>query len=105
MTAPETQVAGHSAKQKLGTLEVGRGLAALAVVAGHAGLASDAFTSSNYGSMFSFGIYGVDFFFVLRASSFITSIRMTPERLALRDASSANVFDGFIRPICQSHLP
>jgi exopolysaccharide production protein ExoZ len=65
MTAPEIQVADHSAKQKLGTLEIGRGLAALAVVAHHAGLSSDAFTSSNYGSMFSFGIYGVDFFFVL----------------------------------------
>jgi exopolysaccharide production protein ExoZ len=52
-------------KQKLGTLEVGRGLAALAVVAQHAGLSGDAFTSSNQGSMFSFGIYGVDFFFVL----------------------------------------
>ncbi|MDA7846615.1 acyltransferase [Amylibacter sp.] len=65
MTAPEIQVANHSTKQKLGTLEIGRGWAALAVVAHHAGLSSDAFTSSNHGNMFSFGIYGVDFFFVL----------------------------------------
>ena len=65
MIAPETQIADYFAKRKLGTLEVGRGLAALAVVAHHASLSSDAFTSSDYARMFDFGIYGVDFFFVL----------------------------------------
>jgi exopolysaccharide production protein ExoZ len=65
MTSPKTQVTAYSAKPKLGTLEVGRGLAALAVVAHHASVASDAFTSSNHASMFGFGLYGVDFFFVL----------------------------------------
>ena len=65
MTTPEIQIADYSAKRKLGTLEVGRGLAALAVVAHHASLSSDAFTSSDHVSMFGFGLYGVDFFFVL----------------------------------------
>jgi len=68
MTEPavdESVAAVHPAKRKLGTLEVGRGVAALSVVMHHASLASDAFTAPNYASMFSWGIYGVDFFFVL----------------------------------------
>ena len=65
MTTTEIQIAAYSAKRKLGTLEVGRGLAALAVVAHHASISSDAFTSSDHASMFHFGLYGVDFFFVL----------------------------------------
>tara|TARA_R110000751_G_scaffold172928_3_gene279371 strand:+ start:85078 stop:86103 length:1026 start_codon:yes stop_codon:yes gene_type:complete len=50
---------------KLGSLELGRGLAALAVVAHHAGQASDAFTSQHFGRWFGAGALGVDFFFVL----------------------------------------
>lgn len=52
-------------RAKLGSLEVGRGIAALAVVMHHAGLAGDAFTSLDYGGLFHWGMYGVDFFFVL----------------------------------------
>ncbi len=51
--------------RRLGSLELGRALAALAVVAHHAGQASDGFTSDHHGYLFNFGIYGVDFFFVL----------------------------------------
>lgn len=65
MTVPEIHTAGEPVTSKLGTLEVGRGLAALAVVAHHASLSSDAFTSSDYSGLFDFGKYGVDYFFVL----------------------------------------
>lgn len=54
-----------SDQAKLGSLELGRGLAALAVVAHHAGQASDAFTSQKFGHWFDDGALGVDFFFVL----------------------------------------
>ena len=57
--------AADSAPRKLGTLEVGRGLAALAVVMHHASQASDAFTAPDHAGMFVWGLYGVDFFFVL----------------------------------------
>ena len=50
---------------KLNALELGRALAALAVVAHHAGQASDAFTSGVLGHRFEAGALGVDFFFVL----------------------------------------
>ncbi len=52
-------------QRKLGTLELGRGAAALAVVAHHAAQSSDAFTSGGLAGLFHWGIYGVDFFFVL----------------------------------------
>lgn len=52
-------------REKLGSLELGRGIAALAVVAHHASLSSDAFTSENHRHVFDFGMLGVDFFFVL----------------------------------------
>lgn len=51
--------------QKLGSLEFGRGIAALAVVAHHSSQASDAFSTSKFESKFSAGALGVDFFFVL----------------------------------------
>jgi len=50
---------------RLGTLEAGRALAAIAVVLHHASLGSDGFTSANYSNYFDWGILGVDFFFVL----------------------------------------
>lgn len=50
---------------KLGSLEVGRALAAMAVVAHHAGQASDAFTTQKFGNRFEVGALGVDFFFIL----------------------------------------
>ena len=50
---------------KLASLEVGRGVAALAVVLSHCGLKTDAFTSGTKGAWFEWGVYGVDFFFVL----------------------------------------
>tara|TARA_R110002049_G_scaffold241333_3_gene415191 strand:- start:7355 stop:8374 length:1020 start_codon:yes stop_codon:yes gene_type:complete len=54
-----------SAVQKLGSLELGRGIASLAVVAHHAAQSSDAFNSAKFGSYFHTGALGVDFFFVL----------------------------------------
>ncbi|MDR6310407.1 acyltransferase family protein [Pacificitalea manganoxidans] len=50
---------------KLASLEIGRGIAAIAVVAHHAELSSNAFTSGSTRHWFSFGALGVDFFFVL----------------------------------------
>ncbi|WGT51491.1 acyltransferase family protein [Thioclava nitratireducens] len=50
---------------KLNSLEIGRGIAALAVVAHHAGLASSAFTTHGHRTWLSEGWLGVDFFFVL----------------------------------------
>jgi exopolysaccharide production protein ExoZ len=50
---------------KLLSLEVGRGLAAMAVVFHHAAIASDAFTSAKFQVWFEWGALGVDFFFVL----------------------------------------
>lgn len=47
------------------SLEIGRGIAALAVVANHAGLAANAFTTGNDGGLTERGALGVDFFFVL----------------------------------------
>ena len=52
-------------KTKLAGLELGRAIAALAVVAHHAGQASDAFTSQKHGRWTEAGALGVDFFFVL----------------------------------------
>lgn len=51
--------------RKLETLEVGRALAALAVVAHHAQQASSTFTSQRVGAWLDYGALGVDFFFVL----------------------------------------
>ena len=65
MMTPMVDSAVGPTQRKLGMLEVGRGLAALAVVAHHASLSSDAFTLSHNAKLFSWGIYGVDFFFVL----------------------------------------
>lgn len=54
-----------SSVQKFGSLELGRGIAALAVVAHHAGQASDAFSAAKFGKWLEAGALGVDFFFVL----------------------------------------
>lgn len=51
--------------KKIELLQVGRALAALAVVLDHSGLASKAFTSAMNPPSFDWGAYGVDFFFVL----------------------------------------
>lgn len=50
---------------RLDSLQLGRALAALAVVAGHAALSSDAFTSESDSRLAELGSYGVDYFFVL----------------------------------------
>lgn len=55
----------ESANPKLQTLEIGRAIAALLVVLHHASQATDAFTSSNISHFLEFGMYGVDYFFVL----------------------------------------
>jgi len=50
---------------KLETLQLGRALAAIAVVVYHASLASDAFTNEQNTSFFEWGVLGVDYFFIL----------------------------------------
>ena len=56
------------AKELINSLQVFRGIAALAVVAHHAALSTDAFVQSLPGGwlrVFDLGAFGVDFFFVL----------------------------------------
>ena len=56
------------AKQIINSLQVFRGMAALAVVAHHAALSTDAFVQSmpeGWQRLFDLGALGVDFFFVL----------------------------------------
>jgi peptidoglycan/LPS O-acetylase OafA/YrhL len=97
--APKSELPrAEKAKAKLGSLEVGRGIAALAVVMHHAGQASDAFTSSDYGGLFHWGMYGVDFFFVL--SGFIIYHVHQKDRL---DASAAPSF--LIKRLRRIYIP
>ena len=101
MSSTKIQSADSSEKRKLGTLEVGRGLAALAVVAHHASLSSDAFTHSDYSRFFDFGIYGVDFFFVL--SGFI--IYYIHQNDTREYSSARRFFSKRIRRIYTPYLP
>lgn len=76
-------------REKIEILQVGRALAAIAVVLSHAGQASDAFTpvGADAAINFDWGAYGVDFFFVL--SGFIIYHIHKNDR---RDAQSALLF-------------
>lgn len=59
---------GAAHQSQLQSLQVFRGLAALAVVAHHAALSTEAFVGAMpaaLSSMFGYGLFGVDFFFVL----------------------------------------
>lgn len=91
------------AKPKLGSLELGRGLAALAVVAHHAGVASDAFTSSSqkHGHWFEAGALGVDFFFVLSGFIIFHVHRVDPRSFA----AARNFFWKRLRRIYTPYLP
>lgn len=62
---PEARVIDPFSAHKLEGVELGRAMAAIAVVMHHASQASDGFTTQVHSSWFDWGAYGVDFFFVL----------------------------------------
>lgn len=101
MSAADGMIAGSQHTGRLSSLELGRGIAALAVVAHHAGQASSAFTTQSHRGWFADGALGVDFFFVL--SGFIIY------HVHSRDARTANMarryFGKRLRRIYVPYLP
>lgn len=89
------------AREKLTLLEVGRAAAAIAVVLYHAAQAGDSFTSGRLYPAFGWGLYGVDFFFVLSGFIIFHVHRDDP-----RDSSAAKRFlSKRLRRIYVPYLP
>lgn len=65
MSGHRAMDAGAGGRVRLGSLELGRGIASLAVVAHHAASSAGAFTGQQSPDWFRHGALGVDFFFVL----------------------------------------
>ena len=91
----------RSSVQRLETLEFGRAFAALAVVAHHAGQASDAFTTGQYAHFLSVGALGVDFFFVLSGFIMFKAHQDDPRTLA----AAKNYLVKRVRQIYVPYLP
>ena len=91
----------HKCPPKLGSLEVGRALAALAVVLHHAELSANAFTSGSPSTLFNWGIHGVDFFFVL-SGFIIFHVHQHDKR---NKANAARFLSKRVRRIYLPYLP